>query len=309
MNSLRSIMRYSLLTLAICGLGLGCANTGGSGGGGSSNSNTDAGTQPTDAGGGQTDAGAQQGDSGGSTKTDGGATPGAWTIESLQKAVDETACAVAPGGFLNGPAKVTLNDVVVATPPLLKVDSKKTLDGIFVQTKGGGPWSGMYVVGPTGADIGILKAGDVISVTGDVLDYYCLTEFKASLISVTGTELPVATTATLDQLGMHAKPEDNEALESVLVSMGDLVVSDPEPKSPKGTKFCGFWVGKDADDKALLVVCTWGTTFATYDKDAKTWQTTVKKGDKIKSLRGAVQFSFEEFKLAPLGDAGIEWDK
>lgn len=307
MLSSRSLLPLVSLSFGLACLAMvGCASTGGSGGG---DLPVDAGSQQTDTGAAQTDTGGQAGTDAGAQTTDSGPQTSDWTIEKLQKSVDETACAAAPGGFLNGPKGVVLNDVVVATPPLNKVDSKKTLDGIFLQTKGGGPWNGLYVVGPADSDIANLKAGDVVSVTGDVLDYYCLTEFKATAISVKGTELPVAVTVTLDQLGVHAKPEDNESLESVLVNMGAVVVSDPEPKSTKGTKFCGFWVGKDADDKALLVVCTWGTSFATYDKDAKTWNTTVKKGDKIKSLRGAVQFSFDEFKLAPLGDAGIEWDK
>ena len=307
MNTLRTL----LLTIAICSLTFACANTSGGGGGGA---DPDAGTATDTGGGGDDSGGTTKTDAGTTTPTDSGTTTkpdagptGDWTIEKLQKAVDEKACATAPKGFHNGPKKVTLSGLVVSTPPLLKI--AKTLDAVYVKTKGGGLWNGLYVVGAAGADIAKLEPGQVISVTGDVQDYYCQTQLKATLVNASkATELPVSTTVTLDQLGVHAKPEDNEATESVLVSMDNLVVSDPEPKSSKGTKFCGFWVGKDADDKALLVVCTWGTTFATYDKDAKTWNTTVKKGDKVKSLRGVVQYSFEEYKLAPLGDDGIDWE-
>ncbi len=305
------IPRITLLTVAICSLALGCANTGGSGGCAPATDTT---------GGNDTTGGADitgGNDASTTTKTDGATTPnkdastptGDWTISKLQKGVDEKACATAHQGFHNGPKAVSLADVVVATPPLFKI--AKTLDGIYVQSKGGGLWNGLYVVGPTGADIAKLKVGDVISVSGDVQDYYCQTQLKATSIGAAkGTEMPVSVTQTLDTVGVHAKPEDNEATESVLVSLENLVVSDPAPENAKSKKkFCGFWVGKDADDKALLVACTWGTTFATYDKDKSTWTTTVNKGDKVKSLKGVIQFSFDEYKLAPLGDAGIDWEK
>ncbi len=304
------IQRTLLLTLAICSLTFGCANTSGSGGSTADTAGQDAGADTTAADTtAKTDAATTNTTDGGSTaKTDAATTPSDWTISKIQKAVDEQACATAPKGFHNGPKEVTLNDLVVATPPLFKI--AKTLDGIYLQTKGGGLWNGLYMVGPTGADIAKLKVGDVISVSGDVQDYYCQTQLKATSVgSAKGTELPVSTTQTLDEVGMNAKPETNEAAESVLITMENLVVSDPEPKSKNDKKFCGFWVGKDDGDKALLVTCTWGTTFATYDKDKSTWNTTVKKGDKIKSLTGVIQFSFDEFKLAPLGDAGIDWDK
>ena len=35
----------------------------------------------------------------------------------------------------------------------------------------------------------------------------------------------------------------------------------------------------------------------------------VKKGDKLNSIRGIVEYSYSEYKIAPLGDAGIDWKK
>ena len=143
------------------------------------------------------------------------------------------------------------------------------------------------------------------------VDFYCMTQISESLIDAKkdASELPVATTLTFDQIGTAAKAADNEAVESVLVSIENAVVSDPQPKSKTGKTFCGFWIGKDENDKALLVVCKWKTTFSSYDTDKKIWTTKVKKGDKLNSISGIVEYSYSEYKIAPLGDAGIDWKK
>ena len=70
------------------------------------------------------------------------------TIKQIQAEQDKQDCTAQ--SFTNGPKNVTVRGAVVTTAPLYKIDKNGKLDAIFVQEKGGGAQSGLYVVGPTG---------------------------------------------------------------------------------------------------------------------------------------------------------------
>ena len=239
---------------------------------------------------------------GGDTATGGTAV----TIEDMQKEMEKVDCTAASNGFTNGPKGVTIKGAVLATPINFKIDKAGKLDAAYIQTKGGGLWNGIYITGANGGTLGKLKVGDVIDLTGDVTDYYCATQITTKTITkVEGaTELPVAVTLTLSQIGGSAAPGDNEATEGVYVSIENVVVSDNEPKGTDGKPHGDFFVGKDDKDKAVLITPGFSTTFSKKGAD-ELYSADFPVGKKFKSIRGVIKYDFGAYKLVPLGDAAL----
>jgi predicted extracellular nuclease len=229
------------------------------------------------------------------------------TIESLQKLQVPKDCKSTP--FLDGAKGVTVRDVVVISRPLLKIDKKKkSLDAVYVQTKGGGPWSGMYVVGETDSSIAKLVPGNVVTLTGDVKDFYCMTQMDAQLIASKdgAVETPTAVTVTLSDIGDKAKDEDNEIYESGYVSVENVVVTDNKPLGTDGKTHGEFYVGSKDGDKALLISYGFNTTFS--KKVDGAWVADVPMGKKLKSIRGVMTWSYGKWKLIPMEDSFLHWD-
>ena len=271
----------------------GCADTGGGGGGGAADAGAaDATKSDTGAGSDTTAA-----DTGGGQSV---------TVKEMQEEMEKLDCTA--NSFTNGPKGVTINDLVVVSQISFKFDSKKTLNQVYVQSKGGGLWSGIQVVAATDTVLSKLtiKIGDVISVTGDITDFYCFTQFKASKVTVKAgaTELPVAVTVTADKIGSKAGIEDNEAAESVFVSIENVVVSDAAPLGSDDKTHGDFYVGKDENDKAILVVPGFATTFSK-ETSGGAYANEFKKGQVFSSIRGVLVYSFSVWRLTPVNDAGL----
>jgi hypothetical protein len=287
--------RWAALSVALLALSAaGCADTGGGDGGGA-----DAGGGGADTGGGGGADGAADGGGG----ADGSGAQGV-AIEDLQKEMESKDCT--KFAFTNGPKNVRLADVVVASPVVFKHDSKKTLDGVYVQQQGGGLWKGIFAVAETGGELAKLKAGQVVSLTGEIADYYCMTQIKLTKLEVgAATELPVAVTVALAKIGDKASLEDNEAAEGVLVSIEDVVVSDNEALGSDNKPHGEFYVGKDKSDKAVRIAPGFGTTFSKKGDDG-VWRAQVEVGKEYKSIRGVLSYAFNAWRLTPVGDAGMD---
>lgn len=294
-------VRSLLIPLTIALLATACANTSSGNGGG---------TTPEDGGGNtdQKDVGGSNGKDAGTTgKTDGGGSGTAWTTKQV---LEESHMAQAKGAtcpqFTNGPKDIKVTNLVAVSPWI--VASKGKLDGIFAQQKGGGAWSGAYVVGETKGAIAALKPGDTFTVAGDITVFYCATQISAKLVSKDGaTELPVAVTVTLDKIGEAASDADRLSYENAYISVDNLTVDDPEAKGSDG-KYHGDIKVVDAKGAKLHIRTGFDTSFSTYDSTTKTWSTTLKKGAKLKSLRGLYIFSYGAWQLDPFEDAGFDWE-
>lgn len=215
-------------------------------------------------------------------------------LKEIQNAVDYKKCAA----FTNKSTGVTVRNLTVTSPR--KYISKK-LDGVFAQKKGGGHHGGLLVTGEAKGDVSKLKVGDVVTVTGANKGFYCAQQFDAELVNKeTATELPSATTVTLDKLGEAAGLEKNQLWENSLVHLENVTVVDTVGDKKD---FGHVFVGKDDGDKALILTTVrdigWSSALGVYDWDEKTWAFNVKKGDKLKIVQGILTFSYDHWRLLP----------
>ncbi len=172
-------------------------------------------------------------------------------------------CAQVQQGEVSG--TVTLEGVVATS------DSADWSYGVFVQDIGGGPWSGLFVyLEGLSADV---QRGDQLTLTGEISEYYDLTEITVgspSEIAVTGTRHPVETALT-------AAEADWEPYEGVLVELVDLSVTSVADAYGEGqTSF-----GLPLDDMFFG------------------WHEHVISGDRFAGVTGVVNYSYGAFKLEP----------
>lgn len=145
------------------------------------------------------------------------------SISAVQQATESTTCDPA-NEFVNpaSGAGLSIADVVV-TSPLVYVSS--SLRGYFVAEAAGGPWSGILATFGKDDDPQLV-VGDVVTVTGDWLEYRCLTELKGATLTKTGTGT-VPAPAALDVAQLVADPAYGEQFEGVLVTVGAQTVATP----------------------------------------------------------------------------------
>ncbi|MBM4343851.1 MAG: hypothetical protein FJ100_10810 [Deltaproteobacteria bacterium] len=277
-----------------------CANTGGGGGaaGGGTTDTATGGGSDTKATGADTATGGST--DGGGTKTDGGSTAGEEkNIVDIQKA---SAACPNPAPQTWGDSKgVTIRNVVVSSPARSE-GSAGTLVGLFVQQKGGGQWSGLYVTGKKSAELGQAKPGDVLTLTGDVKDFYCFTQIYSTFTTIEsqGKELPVALTVTTADLGEKAGAEKTEPYEGVLVQLHDVVVGD-DALGSDGKPHGEIYVGKDKDDKAVRIASSFFGVYLsdkTKGADGKdVFTPKYPKGTKLGTLTGVVEYAFGQYRL------------
>jgi len=119
---------------------------------------------------------------------------------------------------------VILEEVVVTSP----MTSKDGVDnGFFVQAQGGGEWSGLYVYRQSGFGDYSAEVGDVISLQGEITEFYDSTQIVVKdAEDLTDTE----TTASLVKDSVDpSSVTDWEAWESCYVSLGALsATSNPD---------------------------------------------------------------------------------
>ncbi len=163
---------------------------------------------------------------------------------------------------------VTVNAIVVATG--------YSGDKYFIADPGGGPWSGVYVYDWSFSG----SVGDWVTIDCEVDEYYGLTELKnVSSITVdsSGT-VPDAYVTTC------VEADTSEALEGVLVTLSDLIVTEDTS---------GVWVVSDGTGELIVA----NNFDYGYNPSV---------GDSITSLTGMMQYDWDEFRIEPRSDGDIE---
>ncbi len=285
--------RWSYVTLLAAGLNCACANTTGSSGAVTtdavtsfadtgSNTGTDIKATGTDTGGTDT----------GSTGTDVPISGTAMTVSDLQN--KSTGCDA--NKIVDTLPAVSLTGLVVVSPIRLSTSSKtgKVTEGLFAQQKGGGANSGIYLAEDKGGPLANLKIGDVFDTGGAVTEYYCMTELKpVTAIASGASELPVAITIDVATVGDAAGDAANRTYESTLISLENVVVSDPLSLGTDN-KPHNIMVGKTAADKTVRI----GSAFYVY-MQAKDGTANYTAGQKL-NIRGVMEFSYGLWQVTPI---------
>ncbi len=318
MTTLPRALRTLLVLCFAATLSVACANTdAGSGTVDSGTGGSDAGTGGTDTGTtGGTDTGTTGGGDTGSTggQDTGGGGGGATELTAkqvLEMAQKAQAKVKTCPQFVNPPAgkKIAVKGLVIVSPVY---KASATLEGVFVQAKGGGAWSGLRLVGDKGKSFKDLKIGDTIDIEGQLVVFYCETQVSVTKVTKTSAavEMPASVTVTLADVGEAATPEKANSYEAAFVSLKDVVVAKKEALGTDGKPHGEFWIGKSTGEQGLMVKADlkWPVTFYTYDKDTKKWATKLTDGQKLKSVRGIMTYSFEHWKLMPLSDDMLDFD-
>lgn len=266
-----------------------CANTSSGGSDGVATDTAGAGKTDTTSGTGDTGSGGDSGTSGTDTSTAGTEK----SIVELQKASE--ACPSPDPQTWGEALGVTIREAVVTTPTK-KQTSDGGLIGVFVQQKGGGLYSGIYVIASKTSEIGQVKPGDIITVTGDVKDYYCATQISNKFATIeAGTAEPTAVTVTTDDIGDIAGKAKTEPYEGVLVQLNDVVVG-PEALGSDGKPHGDYYIGKTADDKALRMGSAFYGVYMS-DKDGTTYTPKYPTGTKLGTVTGVLEYSFGTYRL------------
>jgi predicted extracellular nuclease len=175
--------------------------------------------------------------------------------------------------FVDG-GSVSLTGVVVTTPAM-SISSGK-FRAYHVQEPEGGPWSGILVLFEADGNPPSLKVGDVLDVSGDWTEYYCLSEIRAAAWTLhlpwTGSHHPGAVDPTV----LATAAPGAEAWEGVLVAVEDATVASVDQYGDLILQGSGLRV--DNEFVGAFEVQP-GATFST--------------------ILGVVYYTFEEYRLLP----------
>jgi|GEM_PF-363689 len=144
-----------------------------------------------------------------------------------------------------------------------------------------GPWHGVYVYD---SSVSMPEIGDSILITGTVSEYFGLTQLR----SVTYTVLATDVTPYAASVISTAEAADGEAYEGVLVEVRDVIVSD------ENLGF-GEWGVDDGSGQVYVDDPGMGNNY-TY---------TPKNGDALDLVRGMLNYSYSNYKIAPRDDNDI----
>jgi len=205
-------------------------------------------------------------------------TPG--TVKALQAEAELVDCvADAVNGFVTVNPAVTANDAIIVSAKFNAngEDDGPGLDGYYVADAGGGVWSGILVTtAREGAFVeGGFAIGDKVDIAGELQEFFCLTQLKATSITADGTGTAITPQAV-------AAADLGEAYESVLVKLSGVTL---EPASAGGgLKIVGANVGIGFDIASGFVELGAG---GKYD------------------ITGVVGFAFDQWRILPRGPSDI----
>ncbi len=168
-------------------------------------------------------------------------TPNDGSVKSAQAEAESVTCD--PAGFVDVNPASSLKDVVITA----KFDASPeaapaSIDGYYVADQSGGAWSGIVLRVPAAArpTTGALAVGDVVDVTGQLKEVFCLTQFEAVSVTKKGT----GTAPAPVQLNSAADAA-NEAYESMLVKVSGVTIEAASANG--GQKLAGSDVGVNYD--------------------------------------------------------------
>ncbi|MEC7987416.1 MAG: hypothetical protein VX278_19765 [Myxococcota bacterium] len=171
------------------------------------------------------------------------------------------------GGVI-GP--VQLEGVVVTT--------EMAEEGFWVQDLGGGEWSGIYVYTAQISDTVSVNVGDVLNLTGEVSEFYDLTEITVTSlgdIEVVGTGETAVTTS------VSSAPSDWESYEGVLIALENAEIVEELDYGNCSLNYNGIIL------------------------DDELYRYEVSAGDVFPALTGVVTYSYGEFKLYPRDESDM----
>jgi hypothetical protein len=151
-----------------------------------------------------------------------------------------------------------------------------------IQDADGGPWTGLVLFD---SDIAGLARGDSVTVTGEVQEYYGLTELSYITevdIHGIGHDLPPAEPLSTGEL---STAEDPELWEAVLVVVSDVTVEDD-------ALGYGEWSVTDGGSACRV-------------DDLGDYSYVPETGDTLQSITGVLFYSFSDFKIEPRDDADL----
>ncbi|MBN2497189.1 MAG: lamin tail domain-containing protein [Deltaproteobacteria bacterium] len=169
---------------------------------------------------------------------------------------------------------VTVNGAVVTTPI--------AGDGFWVSDPAGGAWSGIYIYAGHVEPAPQVSVGDLVDIVGTSAEYYESTQIAASSVTVTGTgSLPTpSAVATADACTTCAGAEQ---WEGVLIQVTDVVIANADFGH-------GDWTVTPPGGGQELVVEDLFVNADLFEPTA---------GYAFNSITGILDYSFDEFRLAP----------
>lgn len=206
------------------------------------------------------------------------------TIAAIQKDPRGLDCNAAVDSFIDLQAGVRLEGLQVVSDTFY---AGTDLTGLFVAA-GAGAWNSILLVFPAETFPSVEFApGDVLTVTGDAQEAFCLTEIDVLTAEKTGdgAALPAPVVVTPADIASFGGPKAEE-LEAVYVKVENVAVTDINGQ-----------YGTFALDDKLTVDDTFRPGL--YPK----------VGCALKSVSGVLHFSFGEYKLLPLSGSDIVIDE
>ena len=198
------------------------------------------------------------------------------TIADIQTAEASTGCD--PSSIASAASNVLVKGAVVIGPRFIAYSpppnsTKEALDGYYVGTTEGGANSGIQLVVPVSVNAD-LKLGDVVDIEGETMEYYCLSQLKAKVVTPTGdqVEAPTPTALTAEITGDLAVME---TYEGSLVSVENVTVTEVNQYGEFAVTG-DIWVGD------------------LYENDYA-----ANVGDELTSVMGVLDFSYGSYKIQP----------
>jgi hypothetical protein len=216
--------------------------------------------------------------------------PTGTTVEAIQSASQSTGCSAS--SIQNIQTGLDFADLVVVSPKF--VASKTKLDGYYVSDVNhatAGDFTGVEMT------IDVAKAtnfqpGDVLQITGDWLEFYCMTEIKATDAVKSGTAaIPAPKVVAPAALKAAAS---SEPLEGVLIELDNVVVTK------------AISLGSDSADHGAFEVADGvviGNDFGLNYMSTATDQR--KLGDSFTKIVGVVSYSFGKYTVFPRTNADL----
>jgi hypothetical protein len=221
----------------------------------------------------------------------------AMTVAMLQQSDSSQTCAMPTGVAELG--KVLLQSVVVtAVPVTTSGGAGKKLQTFYVRPANGPispSWAGVTIV-VQAASIS-LKPGDVLDITGEYQEFYCLTELFVSTntdVVVVGKQGPPE---PYEVNWTALSPENLEALEGVLVTIPPGKVVDTAVLG-SDNKPHGEAMVQANDGTSLAIAFGQGSAYVAPDQ-----KTTLVKNQSYSSVTGHLTYSFGKYLLRLRSDA------
>jgi hypothetical protein len=105
--------------------------------------------------------------------------------------------------------------------------------GFFVQDPSVDSYGGIFAYdGGSISGMGTLSVGDVLTIEGTYEEYYGLSELSSPDVTMSGSTTTVAPQSIADPCAVATDGDDAERLESMLITVSDVSVTDDNPDAP-----------------------------------------------------------------------------